>query len=361
MLEKTLKRLISFSSLSHDTVENIRLLDFVEKLLIKHLLVKRFSFHGHPSLVATTRHTKKPKIFLVAHTDVVEGSEQIFQLKKRDGKFYGRGVLDMKFAIACFLRLVKELGNSAKKYDFGIMLTSDEEIGGFDGVEYLLKKGYGAEFVFLPDGGVNWQIERGAKGMWQVDFEVHGKTAHAAHPWSGENAIMTFFRFLADLEKEFISHDCDGKDHYHDTLTVTQIRGGEAQNQVPGSVQASINIRYIPETSKQTLENRIQRIAKKYPAVSFKEQVHGCAWITDVSHPFIQEYVATAKRHGIAVGTAFSHGSSDGRFFAACGIPVLTVWPMGAGHHSEKEWIAIKDMEIYYQILKKWITGLVKV
>ncbi len=360
MLQKILKRLISFHSLSGDHEANARLLDFAEDILGQHLFVRRFSSNGHPSLVATVRRTKKPKMLLVGHTDVVPGPEKLFRLQMRGGKLFGRGVLDMKFAIACYLRLVQELGSDIKKYDLGVILTSDEEIGGFNGVEYLLKKGYGAEFAFLPDGGINWQIERGSKGMWHVDFEVHGKTAHAAHPWEGESAIMTFFRFLQELEKEFAPNlPCDGR-HYHDTLTITRIAGGETPNQVPGYLSASVNIRYVPETTKKELEQRILRAAKKFPAISFKERVHGHAWVTNLAHPVIREYIAAAQKQGVDVGDTFSHGSSDARFFAERGIPVLTVWPRGGGHHSDEEWIEKQDFEKYYRILKELITGVAK-
>jgi succinyl-diaminopimelate desuccinylase len=325
------------------------------------MLIKKFVFNGYPSLLAVTRRTKKPKVLLAAHTDVVSGPEKLFQLRARDGKLYGRGVLDMKFAIVCYMRLVEELGKDIKKYDMGILLTSDEELGGFNGAEQVLKKGYGAEFLFLPDGGLNWEIERGSKGMWLVDFEVRGKTAHAAHPWAGTSAITLFFRFLQDLQRAFKpAIPCDGKTHYHDTITVSRIAGGEATNQVPGKLSASVNIRYIPETSKKDLELRIRNVAKNYKGIAYKGQMHGCAWVTDLSHPFIQSYTAIAKKHGITVGSSFSHGSSDARFFAEHGIPALTVWPKGGGHHGDAEWISTRDFENYYQILREWLDGVAK-
>ncbi|TSC73509.1 MAG: succinyl-diaminopimelate desuccinylase [Parcubacteria group bacterium Gr01-1014_70] len=360
MLSTILKQLVSIRTVSHDNSANKRLLDVAANTFEKFLFIKQFSSNSYPSLVATSRRMKKPKLLLVAHTDVITGSEKLFTVKAHAGKLFGRGVLDMKFALACYIQLMNELGADVRMLDVGIMLTSDEEIGGFNGVEFLLQKGYGADFVCMPDGGMNWQIERGSKGMWHVDFDVRGKAAHAAHPWEGESAIITFFRFLQDLEKEFRPRvPCDGT-HYHDTLTVSRIEGGDTMNQVPARLAASVNIRYVPETSKTELVRRIQRALKKYPQVSFKERVHGHAWITDTSHPHIKKFVSVAKQHGISVGETFSHGSSDARFFTERGIPVLTIWPRGGGHHGDEEWIGVRDFEVYYRILKDWVLAVAK-
>ena len=354
-IEHILQRLVAYASISRDGVSNNKIMDFAENVFKPHMVVRRFLSGGSPSLVATTVRTKKPRLLFAAHTDVVPGPERLFTVRERGGKLFGRGVLDMKFAIACYLQLANEFGKRGKEYDFGIMLTSDEEVGGQNGVEYLLKKGYGADFVFLPDGGADWRIESGAKGLWHLDFEARGASAHAAYPWKGKSPVLSFLQFLQDLAHEFRAVNCDGKNHYHDTLTVSRISGGEAINQVPAHITASVDIRHVPETSKTELEKRIKKIMSTYKDVSFKERAQGNARAVDLSHPFMREYKTIAKEYGIRVGETFSHGSSDARFFAERGIPVLTIWPRGGGHHGDNEWIYAKDIEIYYRILKEWV------
>jgi len=50
-----------------------------------------------------------------------------------------------------------------------------------------------------------------------------------------------------------------------------------------------------------------------------------------------------------------SHGSSDARFFLEKGIPAILIRPVGGNLHSEKEWIDIKSLEVFYEVLKEFI------
>lgn len=85
------------------------------------------------------------------NVDVVEPNEpEQFQPQIKDGKLFGRGAYDMKFAVACYLNLLLELGSKLSEYNFGIMLVSDEELGGFHGTGKLVEQGWPSEFCFLP-------------------------------------------------------------------------------------------------------------------------------------------------------------------------------------------------------------------
>ena len=65
----------------------------------------------NPVLVLTTRDTKRPKLMLHAHLDVAPAPASELKLTARDGRYYGRGVFDMKYAAATFLHLLLELGD----------------------------------------------------------------------------------------------------------------------------------------------------------------------------------------------------------------------------------------------------------
>jgi len=66
-----------------------------------------------------------------------------------DGRLYGRGSVDMKGSIACFLGAMKvlhELGVEPH-YALSCLLCTDEELGVYPGARYLAEEGYFAEHL----------------------------------------------------------------------------------------------------------------------------------------------------------------------------------------------------------------------
>jgi acetylornithine deacetylase/succinyl-diaminopimelate desuccinylase-like protein len=349
-MKKILENLIKLKTVSEDKKVNRKALEYIEKEASNlPLHIKKEQSNGFKSLILTTKKTKKPKILLQAHIDVVPGKEDLFTLKEKDGKYYGRGVYDMKFAIYCYLRLLKELNNDLSNLDLGVMITSDEELGGFNGVGYLLEKGYGADFAFLPDGRSNWEIEEGAKGFIHLKVKATGKEAHASRPWEGENAIEKLNLFLREAKKIFPQ-----KGGYYTTFNIGKIKGGLAGNQVPGFAEALVDIRFVPEKSKEEILRKLNKV--KSERIRLKEVISSPSFRVDVNNHYFNKFSEIAeKRYKIKRRTAFSHGSSDARFFAAKKIPTLVVKPKGGGHHGPNESIDKKDLERYYQVLKEFI------
>ncbi len=52
------------------------------------------------------------------------------------------------------------------------------------------------------------------------------------------------------------------------------------------------------------------------------------------------------------------HGGSDIRHFNQIGIDGVTFGPIGYGLHSDEEWVDIKSLEDYYQILNRFLKSL---
>lgn len=347
-----LQKLVSQKTLTSDHEANRQALKWIEaELAVLPLYTQFYEENGYPSLVITTQKTKTPKVWLVAHIDVVSATDKQFSPTICKQKMYARGAYDMKMAIACYMLLLGELKSELPQLNIGIMLTSDEEMGGFHGVKKLLEKGYSGDIAFLPDGGFNWNIEEAAKGVLHIKVSAHGSSAHGSRPWLGINAINKLIAVVAEIQALF-PHEGS----YFPTANLGVIQGGKSVNQVPDYAEAKIDIRYPPTMSAGALYAKIEAIAKKHDQVTLETIGEGSPHQADLTHPAFQRFRRIAETlYGITVGSMASHGSSDARFFAERGIPVLVIAPQGGEIHSAEEWVDLEDLARFYEVLKHWV------
>lgn len=351
-----LQTLTGFPTVTGDQATCKQCIDYLHDQLSPFgLHINTIQSGGYTSLIATTQPTTKPKLLLQAHIDVVPASREGFLLKESDGKLYGRGVYDMKFAAAAYLALVEELGPNLAEYDFGIMFTSDEELGGRDGVGYLLDKGYGAEVCILPDSGNNWHIESSCNGGWWLALTARGKAAHGSRPWEGQNAIVSLLSGLHEIQALFADKSKDDC-----SLTISQVSGGTAVNQVPDQAEATLDIRFRTNPLFDELRSSITQIAKRYHlAMVSHEKMQ--ATTVDLTENHTASYIAVAESVlGQKIKGCHSLGGSDARYLRQNGIPTIMMRPEGGGAHSDNEWVSKQGLSDFYKILKRYVVETAK-
>lgn len=363
-LDQTLAALVSFETLSSQKDLNRQALKWVQEQLVGlPLFFKEYESNGYSSLVITTRDTKTPKLWLIAHMDVVPAAPSMFSLQLSGDRFIGRGVLDMKAAIAYYITLFKELGPSLKHYNLGIMLTTDEEMGGMNGVQYLLdSQNYGGKLGFLPDGGFDWHIEQNAKGVMWIKIQTHGVTSHGSRPWLGVNAINNLNQLLARLNAYFeqIKSNSASKDYYT-SINLGVIRGGQSPNQVPDHAEAIIDIRYTPTFDMNGFKIFLNNLMHTTTGASYEILITGKPNHLDLNQPEVKKFTAIAEtRHGIHIGTTQAHGATDARFFSEKKIPVLIISPTGGAIHSQHEWLSREHYYTFYDVFKTWVSAVGK-
>lgn len=351
-MEYYLRQLISMPTVSSDHAANNKALDYLQAFFEERgLYVMRYSFNGVGSLVATIKKDDKtPKVLLAAHLDVVPGEPAQFTLRKEEGKYFGRGVFDMKLAIAAYMQVVDTLHYNLSDYDFGIMITADEEVGGSNGVERLVDLGYHPEICILPDGAENWEIEVLAKGLWWSRLRVNGVAAHGSRPWEGDSASFKMIDLLHDIKQAFANQA-----PLTDTLNIGTMRSGETVNQVPAYAEADLDIRYLSEESLQKVKDEILQLCEKH-AASLEVIVHGLPCINSLENPYIKTYKELVEQTvGITPQGVVAHGGTDGRFFTAIDVPCIISSPEGGNRHGADEWVSVQSAETFTQILHKYL------
>ncbi|HJP96124.1 MAG TPA: M20/M25/M40 family metallo-hydrolase [Candidatus Saccharimonadales bacterium] len=353
-METYLQNLVAMPTVSGNHQANNKALDYVESFCVAHgLHVKRFVFNGFGALVATTvKDSKTPKVMLTGHLDVVPAPAELFTLREEAGKWFGRGVYDMKFAIAAYMAVIDQLAASKTllQYDLGLMLTTDEELGGHNGILRLVEMGYKPGICILPDGGEDWNIETLAKGLSYGHMYAAGKTAHGSRPWDGESAIFKLLDAIAELRVLFADQKINSS-----SLNVGQIDGGEAINQIPSKAHATLDIRYISDEARKQLYPQIQEIFARHE-ITYEEEFYDLPVVTDLEHPLVKPFIESVQKvtNYTPTGT-LSVGGSDARHLAKVGVPAILTHPPGGNQHGADEWISKQGALQFQDVLLDYL------
>jgi succinyl-diaminopimelate desuccinylase len=310
-----------------------------------------------PTLVVTTRPTKWPAIMLHTHLDVVPAPSSDFSLVERDGKYFGRGVFDMKYAAASYIKLFQELGTSLPQYDIGIAFTCDEETAGpLGGAPSLAEAGWGGGVMINPDAVGGWGIQRAAKGRIRMRVESSGEPGHASRPWQYRSAVSQLMDFLQDLSSQFPAEPCGDPEHAHHTLTVGIVKGGEAANQVAGEAFAELDLRVMPPTPASEIVDLVNATAARHSHINTHTFSAGEAISIDPESPQVKHIAGLIEKvSGTRPDFILAHGASESGYYMAKGIPVMMFGPHGGGHHSNNEWISVEGVGQFLEFLRRYV------
>jgi succinyl-diaminopimelate desuccinylase len=308
--------------------------------------------------VISTKDTLHPKIILNGHLDVVPADyENAFTPIEKDGKIFARGTSDMKGTVSAMVYAFKDLLDDSTNLDLALMLTTDEEIGGFNGVKKLIEEvGYSADCVFTPDSAENWGICTDEKGIWHISVRTTGKSSHGSRPWLGENAIESAYSIFQEckdmLQRKYAS--LQREDHWFPTINLGVLNGGDATNKVPASAIIKLDIRYPSPITDTELKQFVLPIVKKHNGEIIEELI-GNSLHTNKNNEYIQSWVSVLRKHDIKPYWHKGHGASDARYFSENGIPVFLSKPVASEPHIDNEWIDYDSLVEFKEMLKHWL------
>jgi succinyl-diaminopimelate desuccinylase len=288
-----------------------------------------------------------PVIALNAHGDVVPPGEgwtrPPYDGVIEKGRMYGRGVAVSKSDFATYtfaLRALEALGRPLSG-TVELHFTYDEEFGGLLGPGYLLRTA-----ATKPDlaigAGFSYAVVTAHNGCLQLEVTVHGKSAHAAMPQTGHDALQGAVRILEALYTERETYAAtrsriagiDGP-----TLTVGRIEGGINTNVVPDKVTFCLDRRMIPEEDPGKVEQRlktvIRRAAKGLPGIGV--EVRRLLLARALEPPPGRNLLADAIQaraaavFGEPIPITASPLYTDARLYAEAGVPIVLY---GAGPRS---------------------------
>jgi acetylornithine deacetylase/succinyl-diaminopimelate desuccinylase-like protein len=322
----------------------------VERHAVPANLAVRHGMISCTNLVVRRRFGPGLTIALNAHGDVVPPGEgwttDPYGAEIRDGWMYGRGAAVSKSDFATYIWALRALEASGARLGgtVELHLTYDEESGGEIGPGYLLAKGLSRPDLAIG-AGFSYAVVTEHNGCLHLEVEVIGRSAHAAKPWTGIDALETATAILSALyawRPQLAKRTSAISGIGAPQLTVGLINGGINTNVVPDRVVFRLDRRIVPEENIGEVEAELRGVIADATAAAAGARVEvrrillaaplqrlpGGARMTETlcrraSEVMGEPIVAT----GVPLYT-------DARHYAAHGIPVVLY---GAGPRTIEE------------------------
>lgn len=353
-IKTILKKLIAFETITSNKLENYECLKYVSTILEKYDIPFNLSSHsGYYNLTSVYFQSRKIDFAFIGHVDVVPvESTSAFTPYEKDGRIYGRGAIDMKGEIAAMLNLYTSLYNMCD-VNLSFVLTSDEEIGGFNGVKYLVDTDKIApKCAIIPDSGFPNALSINEKGIIHVCVTAKGVAAHGSRPWLGVNAIEQLMTCYLQIKKLMPKYSA--KNNWVPTVNLGQIVGGNATNSVPETAFMNLDFRYRDKTDYKFIMTILNRAANG-SSVRFEIKLSGDPVIVNTNNKYFKKMQRIGKKFGIIFKKNLAHGASDARHLSKLNIPLIMFRPDGSEAHVVDEWVDIKSLQIFANILKEFI------
>ncbi|WP_088343380.1 MULTISPECIES: M20/M25/M40 family metallo-hydrolase [Rhodomicrobium] len=314
----------------------------VERHDVPEELAARNGMISATNLVIRERFGDGPVVALNAHGDVVPPglgwTHDPYGAEIADGVMYGRGVAVSKSDFATYGFALLALKHAAARGariggTVELHLTYDEEAGGLIGPGFLLERG-----ISKPDyaisAGFSYDIVTAHNGCLHLEAEIVGRSAHAAMPETGADALEAATGVLAalyELRHALRERVSPVPGIGAPGLTVGLISGGINTNVVPDKVTMRIDRRITPEEGAEEAEAALRALietaAGRYPGISVQMRR------ILIAAPFVpmpgQERLIAAIQGraeevlGEAVATKGVPIYTDARLYSAQGIPTV--------------------------------------
>jgi acetylornithine deacetylase/succinyl-diaminopimelate desuccinylase-like protein len=330
------------------------------------------------NLVVRERFGPGPAIALNAHGDVVPPgagwTQDPYGAAVVDGWLYGRGAAVSKSDIASYAFAILALRTAGlARGTVELHVTYDEETGGEVGPAWLLSEG-----ITKPDyaicAGFSYAVVNAHNGCLHLAVRVTGRSAHAARPETGADALEAATAILAALyeQRQALRGTVSATPGIGaPQLTVGTIAGGTNTNVVPDEVVLRLDRRVIPEEDMDAVKAGLQAViaaaAAPFAGIGVEvTEILRAAPLTPL--PGSAVLADCLARHasdvlGEAVPVVGVPLYTDARHYAAAGVPVALY---GAGPrtieeanaHRADERVRLSDLGVATEVVARCLAEM---
>ena len=307
-----------------------------------------------------------PRVIAFAgHTDVVPPGGGKWTYPPYSGqivgdRIYGRGVVDMKGAIAAFLCAVDKYLKTPKDVSIAFLITGDEEDADDQGtlqiIDFLEKRKEKIDACIIGEPSnpsfLGEMVKIGRRGSLSFDLVLQGIQGHVAYPENSDNPIPKMLSLLQKLQNHSFDQGYDFFDPTH--LEITSVDVGNAiKNMIPGKIHAKGNIRFNPNHTQKSLRENLIEILEKPSQIRFEGSGESFLSPSREIAQLIEKACGKILNKKPILST--SGGTSDGRFIIKICNNLAEFGLMSQTAHKVDENVLLEDL---YNLEKIYLNTL---
>lgn len=308
------------------------------------------------------------------HTDVVPPGDiaqwtyDPFSAVIKNDILYGRGAVDMKSAIVCFIAAVEEYISQNKNFGtISFLLTADEEgpakYGTEPMIEWLYSNGIKIDSCIVGEPvsieNICDNIKIGARGSANFIVKIFGVQGHVAYTHRIDNPIKRANQILTNLHAYNFSHTNAIFDRTNIEVTKISSDSG-AENMVPNEIEIRFNFRYGSDYDYDSLKDIVKEIVAKNAIkyhIESRTSGNAALWLNENSN-LISIAKSSIQQITGKVPTVNTYGgTSDARFIRKY-CEAIEIGCNGNTAHQIDECVSLADLElltrIYLKILQNY-------
>jgi acetylornithine deacetylase len=303
-----------------------------------------------------------PSLILNGHLDTVgvEGMEiDPFDPIIKEGRLYGRGSLDMKGGIACFIAATQAIlaAGVRLKGDLILACTVDEEYESI-GMDRLKSQIQATAGIITEPSGLEIVIAH--KGFSWIEIETRGRAVHGSMHGVGVDAIVHMGKMLRELEKlnesfyATVAHKLLGTPTIHASL----IGGGIGLSTYPDRCVLKVERRNLPHETGEDVQNEIDAILTHLSREDANFEASGRVFFTQPGADLPQDIPLVQILSKNLEGQTSTKPEFKGwaawpeaGLLTAAGIPTVLFGPSGHDPHAPIEYVEVDSLMLCTSVL----------
>jgi putative selenium metabolism hydrolase len=304
-------------------------------------------------------------LLLDGHCDVVDAriadwKYHPFEAVIADGYLYGRGVADMKAALAAMIYAAASVDRSKLAGKVAVSATVVEEFMEGVALEKVMNS-VKPDAVIIGEA-TDFKINRAGRGRAEIVVETIGKSAHSSSPQAGLCAVHEMVRLMGLVEAiPLPSNPATGEAQICLTDIVSEPFPGHSV--VPNRCRVSYDRRLVPGETPESVLAGIQALPelreiqytltvlegeeKTYTGKTLKGLKFFPAWVFEEDHPLVKAALSGLRSSGFDLKLGYYRFCTNGAYSAGlANIPTIGFGPgTELDAHTVDERMKITDIE----------------